>query len=374
MSEDERKDYGSKLATISSGDDFSLTPRNWQELNQMAATLAASDMVPKDYQDKPANVIGAWMMGRELGIPTMWAIQNIAVINGRPSLFGDAGLALCQGHILWRDSDFKEWAEGGALYYDLKPGEAPPRSTGPEYQRDLKGINLDYVACCKVRRGQGEPYIARFGVRHAIQAGLWGKKGPWSGYPERMLQMRARWLALRDQFPDRLKGVYSAEEARDRDIVAEIVPPAALPSPDAENEPQTRTGAVAAKLSGKETASRDGRQELHDRIVAADSIEALDSLQKEIDAIGAKPLRKALADVAGKRRNELMMASATPPASEGTTSNQPPSHDEVAQMLRDAKTADDLAFARDCMNRFEKGTKERIALDNLAADASRRIK
>ncbi|GIV50961.1 MAG: hypothetical protein KatS3mg038_1482 [Candidatus Kapaibacterium sp.] len=53
---------------------------------------------------------------------------------------------------------------------------------------------------------------AHFRVKDAKLAGLWAKPGPWQQFPHRMLQMRARSWALRDTFPDVLRGVVAAEE------------------------------------------------------------------------------------------------------------------------------------------------------------------
>jgi hypothetical protein len=49
----------------------------------------------------------------------------------------------------------------------------------------------------------------------AKAAGLMGKQGPWTNYPKRMRQMRARGFAVRDVFPDVLKGIPVAEELMD---------------------------------------------------------------------------------------------------------------------------------------------------------------
>jgi hypothetical protein len=56
---------------------------------------------------------------------------------------------------------------------------------------------------------------SRFSVEDAKRAGLWGKQGPWTAYPKRMLSMRARGFAIRDCFADVLKGLITAEEAQD---------------------------------------------------------------------------------------------------------------------------------------------------------------
>lgn len=70
-----------------------------------------------------------------------------------------------------------------------------------------------WVAVCNVmRRNDPIPTERRFSVEDAKRAKLWGKAGPWSDYPKRMLQMRARAFALRDAFPDVLGGLYLTEE------------------------------------------------------------------------------------------------------------------------------------------------------------------
>lgn len=160
----------------------SLAPRNMSEAMQFADMLAQSDMVPKDFKGKPANCLVAMQWGLEVGLAPLQALQNIAVINGRPSIWGDAALALVRGSGL------------------------------------LKMIDecvIDGTAICKIQR-KGEQQTERtFSVEDAQKARLWGKQGPWTQYPQRMLQMRARSWALRDVFPDVLKGVGIAEEVQD---------------------------------------------------------------------------------------------------------------------------------------------------------------
>ena len=47
------------------------------------------------------------------------------------------------------------------------------------------------------------------------KAGLLNKAGAWKSYPKRMLAQRARGFALRDAFPDAIKGIITTEEAVD---------------------------------------------------------------------------------------------------------------------------------------------------------------
>lgn len=161
-----------------------IIPTNVGEALEFAKMIAHSGMVPKQYDGKPGAVLVAIQMGAELGLSPMASIQNIAVINGRPSLWGDAMLAIVTSHHLCES--VTEW-----------------------HSDDRKS------AYCRVLRRGREPVERSFSVDDARAAGLWGKQGPWTQYPQRMLQMRARGFALRDSFPDLLRGITPAEEAID---------------------------------------------------------------------------------------------------------------------------------------------------------------
>ena len=166
------------------GAGFSLQPQNVTEAMQMAEMLSKSQMIPKNYQNKPQDTLVAMMMGSELGLHPIQALQNIAVINGKPSIYGDAMLALVQNHSAFGgiQESFDEAAQ---------------------------------VATCIVWRKNGEKHTVTFSQADAKQAGLWAKAGPWSQYPKRMMTFRARGFALRDQFADALAGLISREEAED---------------------------------------------------------------------------------------------------------------------------------------------------------------
>jgi hypothetical protein len=162
-------------------------PATLTEAIQFSDMLASSSMVPKAYQGKPQDILVCVQWGYEMGLAPMQALQNIAVINGKPSVYGDAAMALVQASNVCEDVE--EYFEG----------EGTPNP----------------VAVCVAKRKGRKPVTAKFSVEDAKRAGLWGKQGPWSAYPKRMMQMRARGFALRDAFPDVLKGLITAEEAQD---------------------------------------------------------------------------------------------------------------------------------------------------------------
>ena len=162
-------------------------PATITEAMEFSKMLADSTMVPRAYQGKPQDIMVCVQWGYEIGLAPMQALQNIAVINGKPSVYGDAAMALVQASPVC--DDVQEYFEN----------EGTPNP----------------VAVCVAKRKNRKEVVAKFSVEDAKRAGLWGKQGPWSAYPKRMMQMRARGFALRDAFPDVLKGLITAEEAQD---------------------------------------------------------------------------------------------------------------------------------------------------------------
>lgn len=166
----------------------SFAPQNLDEAIRFAEILAKSSIVPKEYQGNPGNVLVAVQWGMEIGLQPLQAMQNIAVINGRPSIWGDAALALVRG--------------SGQL------------------EQIVEECDGQTATCTVTRRGE-PPTVRSFTMEEAKRAGLAGKQGPWTQYPRRMLQLRARAFALRDVFPDVLRGIGIAEEERDRPEAAQ---------------------------------------------------------------------------------------------------------------------------------------------------------
>lgn len=166
---------------------------------RFAKAICESGFAPRG-MEKPESVLIALQWGAELGLSPMAGLQNIAVVNGRPALFGDAALALVRSSGLLED------------YREEEVGEAGKDSFG--YKVTVK------------RRGQGEQ-AETFTVADAKTAKLWGKNGPWTDYPRRMLKFRARGFVLRDAFGDVLKGLRTTEEAQDMAAEVNVTPLAA---------------------------------------------------------------------------------------------------------------------------------------------------
>lgn len=160
-------------------------PQTLAECVQYAELISKSGLVPKDFRGKPQDIVVAIQWGNELNLAPMQSLQNISVVNGRPSMWGDSLLALVRADS--RCMGINETVEGD-------------------------------VATCTVKRLLADKSIEEitrtFSKAEAIKAKLWGRH-TWEAYPQRMLAMRARGFALRDAFPDVLKGIITTEEAND---------------------------------------------------------------------------------------------------------------------------------------------------------------
>src|SRR4051812_48496563 len=70
---------------------------------QLAGKLASSELVPKSFRAKPQDLFICWAMGYQVGLTPEQSMQCIAVINGKPAMWGDDMLALCMSHRDFED-------------------------------------------------------------------------------------------------------------------------------------------------------------------------------------------------------------------------------------------------------------------------------
>lgn len=164
---------------------FDLSPQTFDQALEFSKYLAASDMVPKQYRGKPGDCLIAMQWGYEIGMKPLQALQSIAAVNGRPSIYGDAGKAMLLAAGCQIDED------------------------------DIEKVRETGRARCKITRPGRKPTERTFSIDDAKTARLWGKEGPWTNYPYRQMAWRAFWFAARDAAADLLRGMGGAEELQD---------------------------------------------------------------------------------------------------------------------------------------------------------------
>lgn len=164
---------------------------SFKEVCDFAKMIADTEMVPQHFQKNPQAIVVAIQWGVEIGVPPMQALQNIAVINGRPSIWGDLGKAIVQAH-----PELAGYSEN--------------------YNADLK------LAQVTIKRQRANGAVIEvtgdFSWQDAIDAKLSGKN-TYQQYARDMLMWRAFWRAARATFADALRGLSGAEESRDLETV-----------------------------------------------------------------------------------------------------------------------------------------------------------
>lgn len=206
-----------------------IVPQTMDEAYRLAKAVSVAGLAPPGLET-PEKVMIAIMTGLEVGLTPMAAIQRVAVINGRTTIWGDGAMGLV------RASGLCEWVK-----------------------ERVEGDGDKRVAVCEAkRRNDPEPVRRTFSVADAKGAGLWDDRAiikrrnkagewyekandsPWHRYPERMMQMRARAFALRDLFADVLGGLYIREEIEEAsdEQTSPAAPRRAPPPPPAIEAPR----------------------------------------------------------------------------------------------------------------------------------------
>lgn len=291
--------------------------RTFDDAARFAKVVFDSGLAPKGF-DRPQAVMVALQAGMEVGLPPMQAIQSVAVVNGRPCMWGDAIPALL-------------WAAG----FDIEETMSEDGT----------------VATCTITRPNGRKVTRTFSVNDAKAAGLLDKTGPWKQYRPRMQQMRARSWACRDGAADVLRGMILREEAEDigpaaaRDITPERVDPlvaAAAAAKLAQYRDEEAAAAAARMRAAIAEEEQDAKATSEPRPAPQDSAHEVLTFgdqswsRTQRGAMGwANTIGEAIAyaDSAGDRAGALAILAAQRPALEDVADKLPASSPAVAAII-----------------------------------------
>lgn len=171
-------------------------PKSMEAIYRLAQAYVTAGMVPdslrgNDAQSTTARVAIAISAGSAVGLTHTHSVANIMVVNNRPSMWGDALVA-----VVRRSPECVEIVD--------------------EYNATTHTATCTAVRMKRLADGtfHRETRAAAFSMKDAERGGLMNK-GPWKSNPARMCQNRARAFALRDLFADLLMGVGFVEEEQD---------------------------------------------------------------------------------------------------------------------------------------------------------------
>lgn len=243
-----------KTQIAAGGEVLAIIPKTLDEVWRLSTAIASAPGMAPRGMEKPEQIMVAIMAGSELGMPPFQSLQSFAVVNGRPTLWGDGLMAVVKA----RGVKVREWFEG-------------------------EGSD-DMTAFCEVTRpDNGEVTLGSFSIGDAKRAGLWAKQGPWQQYPKRMLKMRAR-VALRDGCADMLRGFQIREEAEDfAPIRASVSQPTGLAARlSAPREPATEGFSAHHAHEASPDAAEASFTERSDRVLEGHVIPAHDQDTGEV--------------------------------------------------------------------------------------------
>lgn len=175
------------------------TADEWNAIVAQANTLALTEIVPKPFRGKPHDIVAVAMIGRELGLSPMMAMQYIHVIDGKPAMSAELM-------------------------------NAKVRTSG--HRITLVELTVERCIIEGERRDTGEIQRAEFTMEDADRAELTklpssGKNGNWQKVPKAMLWARTVSMLCRMLFPDVIAGASYVPEELGAEVDEDGVPLAA---------------------------------------------------------------------------------------------------------------------------------------------------
>jgi hypothetical protein len=201
---------GGKLARL-------IQPTTFDGACLLAERLCTSDLIPKGFKPKlkpnmspeertlamqtaSANIVIAWEMGAEVGLSPMTALQSIAVIGGRPMLYGEAplGVVLASGHLEWIKEDLDEATKTATC--------------------EMKRVKMDQTVSRSFSMAEAD--AAKVYEYDAAGSGRWIKlseRQTYQSWWRDMIRYRARGRVVKALFADVMKGLDIREAAIETD-------------------------------------------------------------------------------------------------------------------------------------------------------------
>lgn len=166
-------------------DRLALQPRDFRELVQFAETIAGTSFAPTS---KAAEIVAMIANGRELGLTAMQSLKAFHNIQGKPSMAADAMVAVIRASGLCEKWDVMESTPARAVIVTRRVGS----------NRDVEKV-----------------WTAEDAKRAQLSTPMWAK------YPAQMLRHRCATDLARQEYPDVLLGVYTADEISDGEYIGD---------------------------------------------------------------------------------------------------------------------------------------------------------
>lgn len=172
----------------------------FQKLYDMGKMFASSDLVPSNYKGKAMDCAIAVDMANRMNVSPMMVMQNLYVVQGKPSWSGQACMSMIHA---------------APQFKNARPVYTPDKTKGTDDWGCY--IQAEYRDTGEVVKGT----LVTIGMAKA--EGWLSKNGSkWKTMPEQMLPYRAAAFFARVYIPNALMGVYVEGEAEDISAIKEV--------------------------------------------------------------------------------------------------------------------------------------------------------
>ena len=166
--------------------------QSFENAQRMAKALATSDMVPKHFSGNIGNMLLGLELSSRLNMPVFMVLQNLHVIQGKPSFSASFMIALVNASNRFDTP----------LLFEYNDDKTSCYAYAMQGERKISGATVT------MEMAQREGWLSKSGSK-------------WQTMPELMLQYRSGAFFARTYVPDILMGVQSREEVLE--IESEVV-------------------------------------------------------------------------------------------------------------------------------------------------------
>jgi hypothetical protein len=210
-----------ELSTTSQGQALNVFSNSdtFEHAQRIAKALASSTLVPTNYQNNMSNTLVALEMANRVGASPLMVMQNLNVIQGRPSWSSPFIIAAINSCGRFAPLKYKVENLGKKkVTYDFWTGSQGNR------KKEQATIEIEDISCrAWTTDSSGEildgPAVS---IEMAVKEGWYTKSdSKWKTMPEVMLRYRAAAFFGRLYAPEIMLGMHTSEEVADGDMAAD---------------------------------------------------------------------------------------------------------------------------------------------------------
>lgn len=260
------------------------SPSTYDKSLEICTSLAKSNLVPKDFQGKPENILIAMEISQRTNSSLLAVMQSLNIIQGRPTFGSKYIIAAINstGKFSPLRFQFEEEETEREIIFSYTVWENGNKS---KREGKVKIKNRKCKAYCTDKLTGEMLYSPEVSLEMAVQEGWYTKDGSkWKTMPELMLMYRSATMFGGIYAPEVTMGMSSKEEIED---ISDMIQPVKVINPKTEPIQKAIPVSTAEKIKQKLIESEiDSSKELRlddliDLVSNAKSLHELEEISKK---------------------------------------------------------------------------------------------